>query len=163
MADRVVEESLLPEPISEDSREAMSAIARRQFSMFVAHPWAVRLFTTPAAFGRNARRFAEQMRRITAQLALDEEEAWAMIGALNDYVFGYSLRAVSASASVAPAEAIPRDAVEQFPDLAALKNPCARGRLSSVSNSAWRSCSTGSQCGSGAKMRRRSRPARRAR
>ncbi len=121
MADRVVEESLLPEPISEDWREAMSAIARRQFSMFVAHPWAVRLFTTHAAFGRNARRFAEQMRRITAQLALDEEEAWAMIGALNDYVFGYSLRAVSASASVAPAEAIPRDAVEQFPDLAALK------------------------------------------
>lgn len=122
MAEEVVAEIVLPGPIPEGWREAVSMIAQRHFAAFIRHPWSVTLFTTRSTFGQSGKLISEQVKEAIEQLPLDAEEVWLVYGVVNDYVLGYSLRAVSAASARGLAEAISPNTVAEFPDLEALQD-----------------------------------------
>jgi AcrR family transcriptional regulator len=130
MADKVKEEVLLQQPLPEDWREAMATLARRYYTTFVAHPWAVLLFTRRATFGSASTKLAKQMARALAGLRLESDDVWLVGGTVNDYVIGHSLRAVSAPTAAELADAVAPSDVVEFPDLASLKDSL-RSRSSS--------------------------------
>jgi AcrR family transcriptional regulator len=121
MVDRVVEEVVLPE-LPTEWREALKAIAERQYAMFIRHPWIVQVFGIQPRFGPNATRLAEQVAQATAKLAGPETERWTLQGTLNDYVLGHSLRAVSAPSGADLEEAIPAEDLARSPELSSLSD-----------------------------------------
>jgi AcrR family transcriptional regulator len=122
MADKVYEEILVQQPLPADWREAMATLARRYYATFVAHPWAVLLFTRGARFGSASTKLAKQMARALAGLQLEPDDVWLAGGTMNDYVLGHSLRAVSPPTAVELADAVAPSDVVEFPELASLKD-----------------------------------------
>jgi AcrR family transcriptional regulator len=121
MAGEVIEEMLVQQPLPDEWREAVAAIARRMYAAFLAHPWVILLFIRHARFGPNATRQAKQMARAVASLRLEPADIWLLHGTVNDYVLGHSLRAVAPPASRELADAISDTDVVEFPELAALQ------------------------------------------
>ncbi len=121
MADRVTEEMLVRKPLPGDWREAIALIARREYVTFVAHPWAVQLYARQTRFSANATRLAKQMARAVAGLSLEPRDTWNLLGTVNDFVLGYSLRAVSPPMGSDLADAISQTDIVEFPELAALQ------------------------------------------
>jgi AcrR family transcriptional regulator len=130
MADQVTEEILVRKPLPEDWREAVASIARRHYVTFMAHPWVVFLYAQRASFGSNATRLAKQMARAVAGLSLEPRDVWVLLGTVNDYALGYSLRAVATPMGSDLADAISQIDVVEFPELAALQETL-RSRSSS--------------------------------
>jgi AcrR family transcriptional regulator len=93
MRDAVVAEMLLPEPLPEDWRAALRAIADRTRAAFEAHPWC--LDTTPRRPRAriNRLRHIEQSIDIVRRLGLSPETSRAVLLSIDDYVIGYCTRA----------------------------------------------------------------------
>jgi AcrR family transcriptional regulator len=93
MRDAVVAEMLLPEPLPEDWRAALRAIADRTRAAFEAHPWC--LDTTPRRPRAriNRLRHIEQSIDIVRRLGLSPKTSRAVLLSIDDYVIGYCTRA----------------------------------------------------------------------
>ena len=119
MANEVVAEVLLEGPVPADWREALSKIARRLYATLVGHPWLVFVLPKRPRFGPNEAKQAEQLALAMASVDLEPAEVWTLVGTVNDYVLGHSLRAALAPKGVDLEEPIRgRDLVDQ--ELAAL-------------------------------------------
>jgi AcrR family transcriptional regulator len=95
MNDAVMAEVVLPDgELSDDWRAALTQIANRSHDAFSAHHWVFQKMGDDGAPGPNGMRHFEQSLRAVAGLGLDREQTFEVIGQVDDYVFGYSLREV---------------------------------------------------------------------
>ncbi|HEY0277891.1 MAG TPA: TetR/AcrR family transcriptional regulator C-terminal domain-containing protein [Solirubrobacterales bacterium] len=95
MSDAVMAEVVVPESeLAEDWRAALTQIANRSHDAFAAHHWVFQKMGDDGAPGPNGMRHFEQSLRAVAGLGLDREQTFEVIGQVDDYVFGYSLREV---------------------------------------------------------------------
>jgi AcrR family transcriptional regulator len=95
MSDAVMAEVVVPEgELSDDWRAALTQIANRSHDAFSAHHWVFQKMGDDGAPGPNGMRHFEQSLRAVAGLGLDREQTFEVIGQVDDYVFGYSLREV---------------------------------------------------------------------
>lgn len=93
MDDQMMSEILIPaDEFPTGWRAALAAIARRSFAAFREHPWALTA-REDRSIGPNAMRHFEQSLLATAPLGLSDGERLAVIGIVDDYVFGAALRA----------------------------------------------------------------------
>ncbi len=95
MSDAVMSELLVPEgELSDDWREALTQIANRSHDAFKAHHWVFQKMGEDGVPGPNGMRHFEQSLQAVAGLGLGREQTFEVIGQIDDYVFGYSLREV---------------------------------------------------------------------
>jgi AcrR family transcriptional regulator len=131
MADQVTGEVLIEGPQPEDWREALLALARRNYAVLVGHPW------LPAAtsvqyrqFGPNATAAARQYAESLKGQPLDSDDLWLIIGSITDYVLGHTLRAVTAPKPEDIDQPIPKSDIVEAPELASLPEALrARSRV----------------------------------
>jgi len=99
MDDALMGESLIPdEELPDDWREALAAIARRTRDVFLRHPWALHSLQGEAAgqgapIGPNGMRHFEQSLAALEHAPLDTGGKLDLLAIVDDYVFGYVLRA----------------------------------------------------------------------
>lgn len=94
MSDAVMGEVLVPEgELSEDWRTALTQIAGRSRDAFARHRWIFERFGDGRP-GPNGLRHFEQSLAAVASLDISRQEVFELIGLVDDYVFGYSLREV---------------------------------------------------------------------
>jgi AcrR family transcriptional regulator len=99
MSDQVMSELLVPEgELSADWRTALTQIASRSHDAFKAHHWVFQKMDEDGVPGPNGMRHFEQSLRAVAGLELGREQTFEVIGQIDDYVFGYSLREVQEAA-----------------------------------------------------------------
>lgn len=121
MAEQALVGLLVDAPMPDDWREGLSMIARKMYAALTSHPWLITIFSQRPVFGPNAARQAEQFKSAVAALAYEEGELWWFCGAINDYVLGHSLRAMTAPGAAQLADRdIGEEATVEFPELAAL-------------------------------------------
>lgn len=120
MVDEGVGEMLAPEPPPDDWREAVAASARRMHAAYARHPWMLFVHAERARPGPNGVRLAKQMARALETLPLEHEDVWQLQGIVNDYVIGYSFRAVGTVNPEDMEAAIGAGDLAEFPELAAL-------------------------------------------
>jgi AcrR family transcriptional regulator len=95
MNDAVMAEVVVPEgELADDWRAALTQIANRSHDAFSAHHWVFQKMGDDGAPGPNGMRHFEQSLQAVASLGLDREQTFEVIGQVDDYVFGYSLREV---------------------------------------------------------------------
>jgi AcrR family transcriptional regulator len=95
MNDAVMAEVVVPDgELADDWRAALTQIANRSHDAFSAHHWVFQKMGDDGAPGPNGMRHFEQSLRAVAGLGLDREQTFEVIGQVDDYVFGYSLREV---------------------------------------------------------------------
>ena len=95
MSDAVMAEVVVPEgELSADWRAALTQIANRSHAAFAAHHWVFQRMGDDGVPGPNGMRHFEQSLQAVAGLGLGREETFEVIGQIDDYVFGYSLREV---------------------------------------------------------------------
>jgi AcrR family transcriptional regulator len=95
MNDAVMAEVVVPEgELADDWRAALTQIANRSHDAFSAHHWVFQKMGDDGAPGPNGMRHFEQSLQAVAGLGLDREQTFEVIGQVDDYVFGYSLREV---------------------------------------------------------------------
>ena len=94
MADAIMGEMLVPEAEMPDGwRDGLAAIARRTRGIFLRRPWVLDHMDEDGPVGPNMLRHIEQSLAAVAGLDLPVEERFELIGLVDDYVIGYSLRA----------------------------------------------------------------------
>jgi hypothetical protein len=94
MSDAVMAEVLVPEDeLSEHWRTALTQIATRTHAAFAAHHWVFERLGDGRP-GPSGMRHFEQSLQAVAPLGLDRDHTFELIGQVDDYVFGYSLREV---------------------------------------------------------------------
>lgn len=99
MSDAVMAEVVVPEgELSDDWRTALTQIATRSYDAFSAHHWVFQKMGEDGVPGPNGMRHFEQSLQAVAGLDLDREQTFEVIGQVDDYVFGYSLREVQEAA-----------------------------------------------------------------
>ena len=99
MSDQVMSELLVPAgELSTDWRAALTQIANRSHDAFKAHHWVFQKMDEDGVPGPNGMRHFEQSLQAVAGLGLDREQTFEVIGQIDDYVFGYSLREVQEAA-----------------------------------------------------------------
>jgi AcrR family transcriptional regulator len=95
MSDAVMAEVVVPEgELSEDWRTALTQIANRSHDAFRAHHWVFQKMGDDGVPGPNGMRHFEQSLQAVAELGLGRDQTFEVIGQIDDYVFGYSLREV---------------------------------------------------------------------
>lgn len=124
MAEAVVSEVLIKQPLPEDWRAAVETIAVQSHKVFVAHPWLAAISHQRPNLGRNAVHHAEQLLTAIAPLDLPADEAWEVLFLINDYTLGHALRV--AHAPPPTAGAYPPYDPHEFPHLAATINSARR-------------------------------------
>ena len=92
--DELMGELVLPEPLPDDWREALSAIARRTRDVWLRHPWIAASIAERSGFGPNALRHVEQSLAAIDGLGLDGADALAVLSAVDDYALGHTMRRV---------------------------------------------------------------------
>jgi AcrR family transcriptional regulator len=93
MSDAVMAEVVVPEgELSDDWRTALTQIANRSHDAFSAHHWVFQKMGDDGVPGPNGMRHFEQSLRAVAGLGLGRDHTFEVIGQVDDYVFGYSLR-----------------------------------------------------------------------
>jgi AcrR family transcriptional regulator len=92
MRDAVAAEMLLPEPIPDDWREALRAIAHRTKAAFEAHPWSLDTASRRPRARINRLRHIEQSVEIMVRLEVAPQTGRAILMSIDDYVIGYCLR-----------------------------------------------------------------------
>jgi AcrR family transcriptional regulator len=120
MADEIVSEVLVDPPLPDDWREAMTAIMRQLYGMLVRHPWLLAVTSRQPRFGPNSERQAAQLAEAMSGLSLDSAEMWILVGTVNDYVLGHSLRAISIPEPEELEDVIAEPAIDAIPELASL-------------------------------------------
>jgi len=99
MGDAVMAEVVVPEDeLSDDWRTALTQIANRTHAVFSAHHWVFQRIGDGGVPGPNGMRHLEQSLQAVAGLGLDREQTFEVIGQVDDYVFGYSLRELQEAA-----------------------------------------------------------------
>jgi AcrR family transcriptional regulator len=94
MSDAVMAEVLVPEgELADDWRTAVTQIATRTRAAFAAHHWIFERMGDGRP-GPSGMRHFEQSLRAVASLGLGRNETFELIGLVDDYVFGHSLREV---------------------------------------------------------------------
>jgi AcrR family transcriptional regulator len=120
MANELVGMMLVEEPLPENWRQAVSSIARGAHRAFVSHPWVLAAFARRPRPGPNAARHVKQMVHAISGLGLEPQEAWTVLGIVDDYVLGNALRhATSGTASDVEASLTAKDRLDR-PELSAL-------------------------------------------
>src|ERR1700759_1506906 len=95
MSDAVMAELVVPDgELADDWRAALTQIANRSHDAFSAHHWVFQKMGDDGSPGPNGMRHFEQSLQAVSGLGLDREETFEVIGQIDDYVFGYSLREV---------------------------------------------------------------------
>jgi AcrR family transcriptional regulator len=95
MSDAVMAEVVVPEgELSDDWRQALTQIANRSHDAFKAHHWVFQRMSDDGVPGPNGMRHFEQSLQAVVGLGLDRDQTFEVIGQVDDYVFGYSLREV---------------------------------------------------------------------
>lgn len=120
MGDSVTREVLVEQPLPDDWREALTAIARKLYGTLVAHPWLPVVFGRYPRFGPNSTKQAKQLARAVESLSLESPEIWLLVGTLNDFVLGHSLRAAVLPKPGDIEEVIAPSDVVEFPELSTL-------------------------------------------
>lgn len=120
MTDEVVGEMLVSQPLPEAWREGVAVSARRMFAAYARHPWAIFVAAERPRPGPNSVKLAKQMARALATLPLEQGDVWQVQGIVNDYVIGYSFRAIGTVNPEDMEAAIAATDVVEFPELAAL-------------------------------------------
>jgi len=94
MSDAVMAEVVVPEDeLADDWRTALTQIASRTRDAFSAHHWIFERMGDGRP-GPSGMRHFEQSLQAVAPLGLSRNETFELIGTVDDYVFGYSLREV---------------------------------------------------------------------
>jgi AcrR family transcriptional regulator len=75
-----------------DWRQALSKIARASRNTFKKHPWAFEAMGEPAGSGPNGLRHLEQSMAAVSQLSAPPRDRLELVGLVDDYVFGFTLR-----------------------------------------------------------------------
>lgn len=131
MAELVIPDAELP---ADDWRAAMTMIAMRTRAVLRRHPWGVSAaggLASPGPPGPNAVRHFEQSLAAATATGLEPEERFEVVTLIDDYVFGYSLRARAHDAGAEPPESDMIAFVQRtlanadFPQLASLFPPGA--------------------------------------
>jgi AcrR family transcriptional regulator len=86
---------LVPEPLPDDWREALRAIARRAYAAYVQHAWALQAFGRGTRVGPNMLRRAEQSAAAVAPLDLSPADAWIALSIVHDWTIGHALHVVT--------------------------------------------------------------------
>jgi AcrR family transcriptional regulator len=120
MADEVAGEVLGHPPLPEHWREALTRISRQLYGMLVRHPWLVSVTSRYPRFGPNSERLAAQMAEAMSGLSLEPAEMWILVGTVNDYVLGHSLRATTIAKPEDLEDVIAEPAIEAAPELGSL-------------------------------------------
>jgi AcrR family transcriptional regulator len=96
VSDAIMAEMVIPDDELPDGwREGMAEIARRTVAIFARHPWIVEHMGEgdPASTGPSVLRHVEQTMVVTARSGLDLEDQFELAAIVDDYVFGYAMRA----------------------------------------------------------------------
>jgi AcrR family transcriptional regulator len=124
MGEEIVAEVILPPPLPDGWRAALTAIATCSHRTFLAHPWLPSLAAHRPHLGANALRHAEQLLGALDELDLEPQQAWQILYAINDLTLGHAIRISHANED---GDSYPRFPVDQFPHLpAALSSPPLR-------------------------------------
>jgi AcrR family transcriptional regulator len=94
MFDEVMRELHVPEPQPGDWREALSQIARRTRDVWLRHPWMTTSLGERSGFGPNSMRHVEQSLAALDGLGVNGVEAFMVLGAVDEYALGHTLREV---------------------------------------------------------------------
>jgi AcrR family transcriptional regulator len=100
MFDAVMRELLLPEPLPEDWRAAIGAVARRTREVWLRHPWLASSIGERSGFGPNSMRHVEQSLAALAGLGVEGPEAFVVLAAVDDYTLGHTMRQVAMQAGL---------------------------------------------------------------
>ena len=92
MRDGVGRAMLVPEPLPEDWREALRAIALRTRDAFEAHPWVTETRIARPRVRINLARHIEQSISAIESLGVEGKAGAAVLSAVDDYVIGHCLR-----------------------------------------------------------------------
>jgi AcrR family transcriptional regulator len=95
MLNEAVAGVLLPEPLPEDWREALRAIAHRSYHEFLAHPWALEALGRASRVGPNLQRHGEQSEAAVAPLGLARDDAWHVLRLVDAYTIGQAMTVAS--------------------------------------------------------------------
>lgn len=120
MADEVVGEVLVDPPLPAEWRQAITEISRLLYRMLVRHPWLIAVTSRQPQFGPNSEKQAAQLAEAMSGLSLESAEMWVLIGTVNDYVLGHSLRATTVAKPEDLDDVIAEPAIEAIPELASL-------------------------------------------
>jgi AcrR family transcriptional regulator len=120
MADEVIAEVLIDPPLPDQWREALAQISRRLYAMLVRHPWLVFVTSRYPRFGPNSEKQAAQFAEAMSGLSLDSAAMWVLVGTVNDYVLGHSLRTATIPKMEHLEDVIAEPAIEAVPELASL-------------------------------------------
>jgi AcrR family transcriptional regulator len=94
MSDAVMAEVVVPEgELADDWRTALTQIATRTRDIFATHHWIFERMGDGRP-GPSGMRHFEQSLQAVASLGLDRQETFELIGLVDDYVFGFSLREI---------------------------------------------------------------------
>jgi len=93
MRDEVSREMLVPEPLPDDWREALRAVAARTRDALQAHPWVLATIAHRSRARLNTMRHIEQSLRAVAPLDVDEATKGTILMAVDDYAIGHTIRA----------------------------------------------------------------------
>jgi AcrR family transcriptional regulator len=95
MLNEAVADVLLPEPLPDDWREALRAIAHRSYHQFLAHPWALEALGRASRIGPNLLRHGEQSEAAVAPLGLARDDAWHVLRLVDAYTIGQAMTVAS--------------------------------------------------------------------
>lgn len=95
MLNEVSGELLVAEPLPDDWRAALAAIARRAHAVYVAHPWMLQTFGRAARVGPNLLRRAEQSAAAVAGLGADPADGWTALTIVHEWTIGHALHTLT--------------------------------------------------------------------
>jgi AcrR family transcriptional regulator len=116
MRDAVAAEMILPEPIPEDWRAALRAIAHKTKDAFEAHPWSFDIASRRPRARINRLRHVEQSVGIMVRLEVAPQTGRAILMSIDDYVIGYCARKRMRQRMLASLGAEDKEALRSFGD-----------------------------------------------
>ena len=100
MFDEIMGELLVPEPLPDGWRAALSAIARRTREVWLRHSWMASSVGERSSFGPNSMRHVEQSIAAIRDLGVGNDDSFLVLGAVDDYTLGFTMRQVLQRASL---------------------------------------------------------------
>lgn len=91
MSDALADQMLIPEPMPEDWRDALTQIAVAARDVFTNHPWMLSGGRPPGRIGANMLRHIDQSLRAVKELQLDWELRGSILQAVDNYALGYAM------------------------------------------------------------------------
>ncbi|WP_352231375.1 TetR/AcrR family transcriptional regulator C-terminal domain-containing protein [Actinomadura sp. NBRC 104412] len=92
MFDEVAQQMVVDEPLPEDWREAITAIAQKEREILLRHPWMVDLAARRPQVGPNALKHGEQSLAAACRLDVSMKVAAHIVTAVDRYMTGYFVR-----------------------------------------------------------------------